>query len=304
MRKIIIDCDPGHDDAVTIMLAYSYEEEVDLAAITTVCGNNTIDNVTHNACIVNSVCEKTTPIFKGASRPLIGEPIISSKYHGETGMDGPVDHPEIVIRDNQTCAVEAIRDLIQKSDDPITIVALAPLTNIALFIRTYPELAAKIKQISLMGGSSCNGNITQYAEFKIFVDPEAAEIIFTSGIPITMSSLDITEKALVLPENFEYLRDRGKAGRFFCEMMDFYMLGALEFGAQGCMLHDPCALAWLLRPELFSGRRGQIHVVLSGEQRGRTVFTPSSQGNVLLLSEINVKAFGELIISAIEALDT
>jgi len=303
MRKIIIDCDPGHDDAVAIMLAYANSDKLDLLAITTACGNNTLEKVTRNAGLITAICRERTPIYQGALRPLVGEPIISSEYHGETGMDGPINLPEANLPCTSHCAVEIMRDLLVKSKDPITVVALAPLTNIALLIRTYPELASQIECISLMGGGTEHGNITLHAEFNIGVDPEAAEIVFSSGIPVVMCGLDVTEKALMYPSEFEYLRNNGNVGRFFCELMDFYSRKSTElFGVDGCMMHDPCPVAYLLAPDLFSGIPGRVQVVLSGEKRGKTEFYPDKSGKTLMLNDVHRAAFRDIILKSIELL--
>ncbi|MDR2023802.1 MAG: nucleoside hydrolase [Hungatella sp.] len=304
MKKIIIDCDPGHDDAVAIMLAYAHKEDLKLVAITTVCGNNTLDKVTCNALRTVAVCKETTAVYKGAQRPLLNPPVISSQYHGESGMDGPVYEEDIFLPTPGTLhAVDAMREVVIESDAPIIIVALAPLTNLALFIRMYPELLPRIECITLMGGGIDHGNITHSAEFNIYVDPEAAEIVFASGVPVVMSGLDVTEKATLQVADIEHLRNGGRQGRFFCELMDFYTLGSSAFGAEGCMLHDPCALLWLIRPDLFQGRRGNIRIILSGERRGQTVFTPGEEESVLVLNDVKTKEFSDIVINSIERLN-
>ncbi|MDR0527832.1 MAG: nucleoside hydrolase [Spirochaetaceae bacterium] len=305
MKKIIIDCDPGHDDATAIMLAYSFAKKVELLGITTVCGNNTVENVTANARRIVAVCGKSTQVYRGASRPLINKLNVSAKYHGESGMDGPEYDANLTLPpENPMSAIEFMRDTLVKAVEPVSIAAIGPLTNIALLLRSCPDVIEKIECISLMGGGIAHGNITPFAEFNIYVDPEAAEIVFSSGIPIVMSGLDLTEQAVLAGGSFEHLRRGGRAGKFFCELMDFYGRSAEEFGVDGCMLHDPCALLWLIFPDIFSGRRGDVNVVLCGEQRGRTVFRENSAGTVLALQKLDLQRFCKTIIEAIARLDS
>ena len=297
--RIIIDCDPGHDDAVAILMAFA--RDLDIRAITTVCGNNTLDNMIRNAHIVAAVAKRDVTIAAGAEAPLINAPYISSEFHGESGMDGPAALPDVTPASRLRCAVEVLKEEIERDGEKLTIVAIGPLTNIALLLKTYPHLKSGIERIVLMGGGLQHGNITEYAEFNIFVDPEAAHIVFASGLPIVMCGLDVTEKAIIHAGEFEYLRSRGTVGRFFCELMDFYGSKSVLFGATGCMLHDPCAVAYLLHPELFSGTRMGIEIELVGEERGRTKRT-QTRNNVLCLNAVNREAFSRLVCSSIEKL--
>jgi pyrimidine-specific ribonucleoside hydrolase len=302
MRKLIIDCDPGHDDAVAILMAMAHPEAFELLAITTVCGNNYVYNSTRNAQIICTAAGVGTPIAQGAVRPLINEPMVTDQFHGKTGMDGHSLEPDPRYTVDSRCAVELLRDLLRDADGPVAIAALGPLTNLALLLRTWPELGEKIEVISLMGGGLAHGNVTEYAEFNILVDPEAAQIVYTSGVPVVMSGLDVTEQVSLLSREFEFLREKGTAGRFFCELMDFYGRNAVFFGAEGCVMHDPCAVAWLLQPQLFSGRRGRVNVVLSGEERGRTVLEEDPRGPVLVLDRAEAARAGELIVHSIDLL--
>ncbi len=301
-RKLIIDCDPGHDDATAILMAIAHPEEFELLALTTVCGNNYVTHSTRNAQIICTAAGVAAPIAQGAERPLIGEPIISHQFHGKTGMDGHDLEPDPRYTVDSRHAVEVLGDLLRESDIPVTIAALGPLTNLALLLRLWPELGKKIAVISLMGGGIAHGNVNEYAEFNILVDPEAAQIVYNSGVPITMSGLDVTEQVAILPSEFEYLREKGNAGRFFCQLMDFYGRGSEFFGAVGCVMHDPCAVAWLLRPDLFTGQRGRIAVALSGEERGRTSFTEDPGGSVLVLDGAQSSQVGQLILGCIDIL--
>lgn len=297
--RIIIDCDPGHDDAVALLMAFAHD--LDVRAITTVCGNNVLDKMTRNAHIVAAVAKKDITIAAGAEAPLINAPYISSEFHGESGMDGPSILPDITPVKNPRSAVEVLKEEIERGGEKLTIVAIGPLTNIALLLKTYPQLKSGIERIVLMGGGMQHGNVNEYAEFNIFVDPEAAQIVFASGLPIVMCGLDVTEQAIIYADEFEYLRSRGTVGRFFCELMDFYGSKSALFGATGCMLHDPCAVAYLIQPALFRGTQMGIEVELAGEERGRTKRTQARE-NVLCLNAVDREAFSKLVCSSIEKL--
>lgn len=302
MKHIIIDCDPGHDDAVAIFMALAHKEAVVLRAVTTVCGNNTLENITRNAQMVLDTAGANTILAAGAERPLVGRPIISSQYHGPTGMNGPTILPPATHPIDPRHAVEVMRDILSEGEEKITIAALGPLTNLALLIRTYPGLLSKIEAVSLMGGGLRGGNTTPHAEFNICVDPEAAEIVFGSGLPIIMSGLDVTTKAVIYPKDYEHLKQGSSVGRFFVELMEFYIRGAHDFGADGCIMHDPCAIAYLLRPEMFHGIHTGVCVELCGEKRGKTVAAKSDRTKVLVLQEVDTKEMSKLVIESIEKL--
>jgi pyrimidine-specific ribonucleoside hydrolase len=302
LRQIIIDCDPGHDDAVAILMALAHPDLVEVLAATTVCGNNTIENVTNNARLVLDLAPGNKAVLAaGAQRPLVGQPIISDKFHGKSGMDGHT-RPAAKYPVDPRSAVFAMKDILQGIPGKAVVAALGPLTNLALFLRSCPELANRIEAISLMGGAIEGGNHTPFAEFNIAVDPEAAEIVFTSGIPIVMSGLDATRKAVIFKEEYEELRHFNEAGKFFSELMDFYIKGAEEFGVSGCVMHDPCAVAWLLNPGIFSGRTVGISVDLCGPTRGKTRVSEKGPQSVLVLEDVDRPAFRDLVISSIKRL--
>lgn len=301
MQNIIIDCDTGHDDATAILMALAHPDKINLLAVTTVCGNNTLEKVTENTRQVLELVAAKTMLAMGATRPLVGAPVISSEFHGETGMDGPTGLSPAHHPISPEHAVNLMRDLILKYDK-VTIVSLAPPTNIALLLRMYPEVIPHIEKISMMGGGFVHGNCTPYAEFNIYVDPEASQVMFSSGIPIIMSSLDITEKALFYPESWRSLAHKGPIGKFFAELMDFYFKSASKFGLNGCAMHDPCAVAYLLAPELFEGERADVSVVLSGERRGETVRQENADSSTLILTKINAQELERYIGFSVERL--
>lgn len=304
MRELIIDCDPGHDDAVAIFMTLAHKDQFHLKAVTTVCGNNTVDKITDNAHYILSTAKAETIVAKGADSPLINEPIISAEFHGDSGMDGPTVKVERTSQEADGSAVETMVKILREAKDKVTLVPLAPLTNIALLIKTYPELVAKIDSIVLMGGGIDHGNITKDAEFNIYVDPEAAQIVYSSGIPIVMCGLDVTEQVEIQQSEYEYLREKGNVGQVFCELMDFYIKGSPSFGATGCVMHDPCAMAYLINPDLFTGKKAKVSIELMDEaKRGKTVADYESQeANTLVLLNADSKEVGKLILNAIEKL--
>lgn len=304
MRKdLIIDCDPGHDDATAIFMALAHSDKYNLKAVTTVCGNNTVEKVTNNAHYILSVAKSEVEVAKGPETPLINAPIISAEFHGDSGMDGPTLEVTRTSKESSKSAVELMAEILKEAQEKVTILALGPLTNIALLIKSYPQYLDKIEVISLMGGGICHGNITKYAEFNIYVDPEAAQIVFGSNVPIVMCGLDVTEQVEIPKEAYEYLRNHSDAGRVFAELMDFYIKGSPAHGAAGCVMHDPCAMAYLLNSELFEGKMAKISVDLVGETRGRTVADyESEEANTLVILTPKAEEVSKLILKSIEAI--
>lgn len=304
MRKdLIIDCDPGHDDATAIFMALAHSDQYNLRAVTTVCGNNTLEKITKNAHYILSVVKSEVEVAKGPETPLINEPIISAEFHGDSGMDGPTLEVETTSKDSDKSAVELMADILRDAKEKVTILALGPLTNVALLIKAYPQYLHKIERISLMGGGVCHGNITPYAEFNIYVDPEAAQIVFSSGLPIVMCGLDVTEQVEILKEDYEYLRKHSDAGRVFADLMDFYIKGSPAFGATGCVMHDPCAMAYLIDESLFEGKQARVHVDLVGETRGRTVADyESHEANTSVILKAKSNEVANVILKSIESL--
>ncbi|QDK83198.1 pyrimidine-specific ribonucleoside hydrolase RihA [Spirosoma sp. KCTC 42546] len=269
MKKvpILIDCDPGHDDAVMLMLAIG-SDFFDIKAITTSAGNQTQQKTLTNALKLKELLGSDIPIYKGCDKPLFRELIIADYVHGEMGMDGPI-LPDPKLKPESLSAIEAMASILAESEEPITLVPTGPLTNIATFLLAYPHLKPKIERISLMGGGGFRGNMTPTAEFNIYVDPEAASIVFNSGVPITMCGLDVTHKALVFQEDIERFRSIGnQSGKVVAELMDFFSIfyrrerPELEGGAA---LHDPCAIAWLIDPTMFTSKSCFVDVEVAGK---------------------------------------
>ncbi len=268
-RRIIIDTDPGQDDAVAMLLALASPDELDVQAIVTVAGNVDLTKTTRNACkVVELAGRADIPVYAGRDGPLRRRLVTAEHVHGESGLDGP-ELPEPSVRPRQTQGVEFLVEALRMVEPgAITLCTLGPLTNIAAALSEAPDIAGRIDEIVMMGGAYFEvGNITPTAEFNIFVDPEAANIVLRSGIPITMLPLDVTHCAMTTPKRLEQIGDLGNtAGAVVAAMLAFSQTFDLEkYGSEGAPLHDPCVIAYLLRPELFRGRRINVSVETKGE---------------------------------------
>lgn len=318
MKKIpiIIDCDPGHDDALAILWALG-SPKLEIKAITTVAGNKPIEKVTDNAIKVLTLAGRyDIPVAKGADKPLMRDLIVGGNVvHGESGLDGPT-LPECGFEIDKRNALQLMIDTIEEQDEKITLVPLGPLTNIASLFILRPDLKEKIERISLMGGGAYTGNWTPTAEYNIFADPEAAHIVFNSGLPIIMSGLDVTLKAYVNKEENERLRAQGnKISVFAAELIDFF--GKFHYEVEnlpGCTLHDPTAIAALIYPELFTSKLCNVDVELKGElTTGMTVvdtfnYLEKVQGkqvekNTLVLFDVDREKYVEAFFADLKALD-
>ncbi len=274
-KKIIIDTDPGQDDAVAILLALA-SEELQVLGITCVAGNVPLRLTAENARKVLELTKYTNvPVFAGAEHPISRKLVTAEHVHGKTGLDGPIlDPPKIRLQ--EIGAVEfIINTVFSHSKEKVTICTLGPLTNIALAFRKEPRIKKLIEQVVMMGGGFFEGgNITPAAEFNIYVDPEAAAEVLGSGIPVVMLPLDVTHKALTSRRRIEAFRDIGnKAGTAIAEMLDFFERFDVEkYGSEGGPLHDPNVIAYLLRPDFYGGRKVNVEVEINSDlTRGMTV---------------------------------
>jgi inosine-uridine nucleoside N-ribohydrolase len=268
---ILLDCDPGHDDAIALLLALA-SPEVELLGITTVAGNQTLDKTTANALkILEFVGRTEIRVAAGAPRPLVREPYVAAYVHGETGMDGP-DLPQPQTAPVAQHAVDFLAERLLGSDRPVTLVPTGPLTNIGLLLARYPEVAERIERIVLMGGAIAEGNVTPAAEFNIWADPEAASRVFTSGLDVTMIGLDVTHKALFRPADSERLAPTGRVGKLVSELFAFYQqFHSEQYGWDGSPVHDAVAVAHVVRPGLVQTAERGVVVDCGGElSRGRT----------------------------------
>ena len=267
---VIIDCDPGHDDAMALLLALA-SPELELVAVTTVAGNQTLEKVTANAIRVLDVAgADQIPVAAGADRPLVYPARVASDVHGETGLDGP-DLPGPSREPEPTHAVELMARELRKR--PLTLIAVGPLTNIALLIATYPDLVENIEDIVLMGGAIGLGNVTPSAEFNVWCDPEAAHRVFTSAADVTMVGLDVTHRAMLSAARAEALRETGHAGAVVADLHKFYRRFHEEvYGHDDTPVHDALAVAHVIDPQILHTAQLSVQIdTTHGPCRGRTV---------------------------------
>jgi ribosylpyrimidine nucleosidase len=271
--KIILDVDPGHDDAVAMMLAAKHPK-IDLQAITVVAGNQTLEKTAKNAINVCSCLGiKNIPVAAGMSRPMVREQVIADDIHGESGLDGPV-FGEPTVKLDQRHAVDLIIELLMKSNGDITLVPTGPLTNIGMAIRREPRIIPKIEKIVLMGGAYQLGNITPAAEFNIYADPEAAHVVFTSGRPVVMIGLDLTRQALATQAVVKKIGTiDNKASKLFVSLMEFFRHTQNQvFGWEAPPVHDPTTIAYLIDPSIIQTKPMHVQVELrSDASYGRTL---------------------------------
>lgn len=305
--KIILDVDPGHDDALAMLIAAA-APELEVKAVTVVAGNQTLDKTLANALKVFTIAGITNiPVAAGVGKPLIRDQITAPHVHGETGLDGP-DLPEPSIAPHPLHAVDLIIKTLLEDPGKITLVPVGPLTNIAVAMLKEPAIKDKIERIVLMGGSSVEGNITPAAEFNIFVDPEAARVVFRSGVPITMVGLDVTHKAIVTSEDSRRVRAMGgQVARVVSEFMDFYaQFHKKVYGIDGSHMHDPVAVAEVIRPGLVKTKKMFVDVDCSGGIcYGRTVCdvwgVTGRAPNVDVGLDLDLDAFREIMFRGLQA---
>ena len=305
--KVILDCDPGHDDAIALLLALA-SPEIELLGVTTVHGNQTLPKTTRNALkLLEFVGRTDVPVAAGADRPFCRPQFVAEYVHGESGMDGPA-LPEPTTEPVGQHAVDFIAGTVLASAEPVTLVPTGPLTNVGLFLARHPEAAAKVERIVLMGGAIGEGNVTPAAEFNIWCDPEAADRVFTSGLDVTMIGLDVTHKAIFGPGPTKELGASGRVGAMVAELLEFYGRFHREsYGWDGSPIHDAVALAHSFRPGIvetvFTGvrvdtgselGRGRTNVDL----RGRVGWEPNAHVGV----DIDADAFVALLLERIPTL--
>lgn len=270
-RKIILDCDPGHDDAIAILLAGKHSQ-IELLGITVECGNQTLEKTGRNALNLAQYLSLEVPVCLGADKPIIKEIDICPAIHGESGLDG-FDFPTLEIDYDPRHAVEFIIETIQKSKEKITVVTTGPMTNLALAMKISPKIINKIEEVILMGGSYTNGNVTPAAEFNIQCDPEAAHIVFTSGCVVKMFGLDVTRKVQVLPDVIQRMaKYTNPVSSLFVQLMEVFNRNQKHvFGHEGGPLHDPITIAYLIDPTVVELAYVHCEIDLSrGSSYGRT----------------------------------
>ncbi len=310
-RKIILDCDPGHDDAIALLLAHG-NPEIDLVAVTTVAGNQTLPKVTRNAlrmCTVAGI--SGVPVAAGAAGPLLREQIIAPQIHGESGLDGPT-LPESTVSLDPRHAVDVIIDTVMAAKPgEITLVPVGPLTNIALAMRREPAIVERVREVSLMGGAYTRGNTTPAAEFNILADPEAAAAVFAAPWPVTMVGLDLTHQATAGPDVIERIEAIGTPlSHIVVELLTFFGNSYEHVeGMPAPPVHDPCAVAYVIDPELLTTADAFVAVEVKGTwSYGQTVtdFADAygQPHNTRVATKLDVDGFWNLIVDAIAAIGT
>jgi len=268
-RKIIIDTDPGQDDAAAIMLALGSPGELDVLGITAVAGNVPVALTSRNVRVICELCNRRdVKVFAGADRPLVRQLVTAEHVHGKTGLDGPVVEEPTMPLQTQHAVDFIIETLLSHEPGTVTLCTLGALTNIALALNKAPEIAPRVRELVMMGGGFFEGgNITPAAEFNIYVDPDAADIVFKSGIPIVMMPLDVTHRVLTYKARVEKIKSIGSpAAVAMAEMLEFFERFDIEkYGSDGGPLHDPTVIAYLLRPELFKGRDCNVEIETKSE---------------------------------------
>jgi len=303
--QVIIDCDPGHDDALALLLAAG-DPRLRLLGVTTVAGNQTLDKTTRNALRILALAGVTdVPVAAGCARPLVGELTVAEDIHGSSGLDGPdLDGPVAEVAGVH--AVELMRRLIMGGEEPVTLIATGPLTNVALLLRGHPEVVPRVRRVVFMGGSTERGNTTPYGEFNIVTDPEAADIVLRSGLPLTMIGLNVTHQALATEEVIaEFLALGTRLGVICAELMTFFASTYRRvFGFEHPPVHDPIAVAAVLDPSIVRTVAAPVAVELTGthtrgatvvDLHGRTGRTPNAEVAVGL----EVDAFWRLLMAAV-----
>jgi inosine-uridine nucleoside N-ribohydrolase len=304
VTRILLDCDPGHDDAIALLLALA-SPELELLGVTTVAGNQTLEKTTANAIRVLEFAGRgEIPVAAGADRPLVREPVVASNVHGETGLDGPDLPPPRASRVQQH-AVDFLAERIRAENGAVTLVPIGPLTNVALLLALHPD--ARPERIVLMGGAIAEGNVTPAAEFNIWCDPEAAARVFASGIDVTMIGLDITHKALFTAAHVERLE--GRVGQMVTELLRFYgEFHRKVYRFDGSPIHDAVAVAQVIRPDLIDIEHLNTEIDVESELcRGRTVIDvwrrsgrePNSHVGV----DIDADGFLDLLVERLNSLE-
>jgi inosine-uridine nucleoside N-ribohydrolase len=306
VRPIVVDCDPGHDDAIALLLALS-SREVDLRGVTTVYGNHTVENTTANAIrVLDYVGRSEIPVVSGATRPLVRAFRAGAGLFGERGLDG-CRLPAAGRGPHRDHAIDWLADTLAGAAEPVTLVATGPLTNLALLVARYPDIHERVGEIVLMGGSIGTGNVTPAAEFNVWADPEAASRVWRAGIDLTMVGLDVTERAVLSGEGVEELASGGRAGRLAAELHD---LAATVYrdhdDGHRAVLHDVVAMAYVVDPTVLTTVRCGVVVDTGPEpSRGRTYVDRWQRAgwepNCSVAVDIDVERFADLLVRRVAA---
>ena len=306
-KPIIIDCDPGADDAITLFLALAFPEKLDVLGITTVAGNVPLSLTQKNArCLCELAGRADLPVYAGCSRPLLRPLITAEDVHGRTGLDG-IHLPEPMMPLQEQHAVDFLIDTVMRSPGNITLATLGPLTNLAVAIVKQPAICQRLQEVVMMGGALTQGNITPSAEFNVYVDPHAAQVVVTAGIPLTIVSLDVTHQAIATPKRLNTIKAiNSPISAATIGLLNHY--GAYDmqrYGFPGPPLHDPCVIAYLLQPDLFTSRRAYVAIETTSElTMGRTVIdqwhVTNQPANATVIESIEAEGFYQLLTQAID----
>ena len=310
-KKIILDCDPGHDDALAMTMAVA-SPKIDLLAVTTSAGNQTPDKTLNNAMrMLTLLHREDIPVAQGNQTPLVKPLETAPEVHGKTGLDGAaLPDPDFAVQNMP--AIELIAKTLRASDDPVTLVVTGPMTNAALFLRVYPDLAReKIDQIVFMGGAMGLGNWRPSVEFNIFVDPEAAKIVLNFGIPLVMAPLNVTHQAQIMKDEIAAIKEiANPVGQAFYGLLSFFEQyhEKPKWGFKGAPLHDPCTIAWLIDPTMFETDRMNVDVETQGDlTRGETVCDyyqlTGKPANTEVMLGIDRPRFIKLVMDSLKSFD-
>lgn len=297
---IIIDTDPGIDDVIAITAA-AFSEKLEVGLITTVAGNVDINRTTKNAIDLIDFLEKDIPVVRGMANPLL-KPLVTASYvHGDSGIGGYSFESDgsHLLNKNENAVIE-MRKYILNSSEPVTLVPIGPLTNIATLLRLFPEVKENIKKIVLMGGASEGGNYTPVAEFNIFVDPHAAKIVFDEEIDIVMCGLDVTRATSVNFEEIKEIKSYGKVGKMISEMLMHY---SAHYSKKELIIHDLCTIFYLTNPEMFTVKNAKVDVVTNGAAEGCTITHFTEKGNVKVCLNADRKMFTDQFIKVFKNID-
>ncbi len=310
MRNVIIDCDPGHDDAVALMVTLANPAHFNVLGITTVAGNTILENATKNVLEILEYLNISVPVSAGYEHPLLRKVQTAAFVHGESGMDGPV-FPPLKTKPTGKHAIEFMKDAIESSEEKVTIIALGPLTNVGIFLKTFPQLKEKIETIVVMGGAIYGGNILPKAEFNIFQDPEAAKMVFESGCDIIMAPIEVCDEGGVLFTEVERFKNKGKANQLAYELFDYYGQYCARNGFDRTVIYDMTPIIYLMKPELFETQWMNVTIECGGEStRGMTVCDFRGGAHVekglnqkLVLTHVDRVPFVQVLFDALDYLD-
>jgi purine nucleosidase/pyrimidine-specific ribonucleoside hydrolase len=300
--KVILNCDPGHDDAVAILSAAA-SRELNLLGIMTVFGNSSLKNVTRNALALCSIANLNIPVCTGMSHPLIRTRIDGHRWHGSSGLDG-TELP-MPIRKIDGSALEFMAEKITENPKEITLVSTGPLTNIAALFMKFPEIIRKVKSVVFMGGGIKFGNVTPYSEFNIYADPEAASIVIRSPVRKIMFPLDVTHQAIIYKEDVQKIRlisKKSRTLRALADLLDYYINVSESHGQQGAPLHDPCPIIYMIDPNIFETNKYCIEIELrKGHTYGQTIVSNRKKPNTWVAEKVNRQKYIDMIMRLLES---